>query len=292
MKRSFSDLKPPHQLYEQKYRSSRMILLLVVLCTAINLILLVAYADTYFLFSAFIPYYLTMLGMVLCGRYPESFYEDIEWELLFLDDSFFVSLLVVSILLTALYLLAFFLSKKQRVGWLIFALVFFSLDTIGMLLISGIALESILDVLFHGWVIYDLSVGIRAHYKLKNLPAEEEASDAGTAVNSSILTENSEERVCEEEKDSPVIRAADKDVKHRVLAEAHFLQYDICYRRVKHTNELVINGNVYDEIEGVMEHSHILGAYIDGHEFTASYTGTHSVIAVDGEALVKKIRWY
>ena len=65
---------PERELYEQKYRSSRMNLLLVVIFTVVNLILLVTNTDTYFLFSAFIPYAIATIGMMLCGRLPEEYY--------------------------------------------------------------------------------------------------------------------------------------------------------------------------------------------------------------------------
>lgn len=158
---------------EQKYKSSRMNLLLVVVFTAVNIGLLVTNADSYFLFSAFVPYFIASMGMLLCGRFPEEYYPDLSG-MTFFDDSVFVVLLVISIVLTLLYLLAWFMSKNNRVGWLIFALVFFGVDTLGMLLINGISFEAAIDILFHVWVIYDLSVGIRAHYKSKTLPTEEE----------------------------------------------------------------------------------------------------------------------
>ena len=55
---------------ENKYKSSLSNLLLVMAFTAINIVLLVTNADTYFLFSAFIPYLCVDTGMYLCGMYP------------------------------------------------------------------------------------------------------------------------------------------------------------------------------------------------------------------------------
>lgn len=279
----------PRQLYEQKYRVSRMNLLLVLVFTAINLILLVTNADSYFLFSAFLPYYFAGIGMLLCGRFPPEFYEGAE-DIVFLDTSVFAFLLAVAILFTLMYLVAFLLSNKGRVGWLIFALVFFGVDTLGMFVLNGISLESILDLAFHAWIIYELSVGIHAHYQLKKLPPEEEvpAFEGAPIEGEAVAAEG----VAAQPAGSFALRVADPDVKHRVLAEAQFMNYHICYRRVKHTNELVVNGTVYDEIAGVMEYPHTLKAHLDGHYISASYTGTHSCIAVDGETLVKKVRWF
>ena len=158
---------------EQKYNSSRANLLLVVAFTAINLVLLITNSDRYFLFSAFFPYFISSLGMFLCGHFPEEYYMDMIEEMLIFDNSLFVVLLVISLVITLFYFLAWLLSKKQRVGWLIFALVFFSIDTLAMLLINGFAVDSVVDILFHVWVIYYLVVGISAHSKLKKLPPEE-----------------------------------------------------------------------------------------------------------------------
>lgn len=222
--------------YQQKYNTSRINLLLAVVFTAINLFLLVINADSYFLFSAFIPYFITSMGMLLCGRFPEEYYaaSSIEMEG-FLDNSVFIILLVISIVITLLYLLSWFLSSKQRVGWLIFALVFFVIDTLGMLFLNGIYLDSILDILFHAWVIYYLIIGINAHYKLKKLNVETE----DVAQNIDDNGENTEHFI-DQEANSRIIRVADDTVKHRILLKEQAFGYDICYRRVKHTNELVI----------------------------------------------------
>ena len=282
----------PRQNYERKYKAARSNLLLVVIATAVNLILAVSGSGTYFLFSAFIPYCLTTFGMVWCGRFPPEFYEDGIENYVFLDNSVFVILLILSILLTLLYLLAWFMSKKNRVGWLIFALVFFGLDTLGMLIFNGFAADGILDIVFHAWIIYYLVVGIIAHNKLKNYPYEDEPVMA--YQNAAFQAEGAQEAEAaaeaEAEPDSPVLRKADKDVKHRVLLEKRMFNMDICYRRVKRVNELVINGNVYDEYEALAEQPHTLEACVDGHYIVAAYTGTHSVISVDGQQVAKKLR--
>ena len=264
-----------------------MNLLLVVAFTAINLILLITNANSYFLFSAFVPYFIAGLGMMLCGRFPEEYYEGME-ELTFFDNSVFAVLLIIAFALTLLYLLAWFMSSKNRSGWLVFALVFFAIDTVGMIFIDGISFEAILDIAFHGWVIYYLVIGINAAKKLKELPPEEELTPEAAAENSeaTITAEGTEGP-----QNSTPLREADKEAKHRVLAEAYVLnKYDVCYRRVKQTNELVINGKVYDQLQAAIEYPHMLVATVDGHRISAGYTGTHSVIIVDGETVTKKIR--
>lgn len=163
----------PRQVLESKFASARHNILLVVVFTAINIFLLVTNSNTYFLFSAYIPYILVDFGMLLCGMYPSEFYTGEFGGMEFLDKSFFAITLGVAVVILILYLLSWILSKKDRVGWMIFALVFFSIDTVLMLLLNGIAVESIIDVVFHGWVIFSLSSGIHAYYKSKKIPLEE-----------------------------------------------------------------------------------------------------------------------
>lgn len=161
---------------ERKYKTSRMYLLILVIATAVNMVLVVTKNDTYFLFSAFIPYFLTSVGMILCGRYPSEYYGDQYDQIEFYNSSFFYIVLAVSIVITLIYLLAYFLSNKQRGGWLVFALVFFGIDTFFMAMMGGISLETIIDVVFHALVIYYLIVGIKSLKKLKKLFLEAPAT--------------------------------------------------------------------------------------------------------------------
>ena len=278
----------PRVAYMQKYNTARANLLLVVVFTGINVLLMSTGSTTYFLFSAFIPYFLTMMGMILCGRLPEEYYGSEYEGFEFYGGSVFTVLLIVSIVLTLLYLLAWYMSRNRRVGWLVFALVFFAIDTLVMFAINGFALESIMDIIFHGWVIFSLIGGIDAHKKIKALPPEP-ILDPAMAVDDSEGGDNSEQAA--EAKTSPVIRAADSAIKHRVLLDATVFNYDICYRRVGRTNELVINGNVYSEYTALAERPHSLSAWIDGHYVEVGLRNSRSFIVFDGQLVSQKIRW-
>ena len=92
-------------------------------------------------------------------------------------------------------------------------------------------------------------------------------------------------------KKDEVLRDVDRSVKSRILLEASVPGYDICYRRVKNVNELVINGVVYDEIKGVLEFAHALSAVVDEHEIEAGLSEDNfSYIMFDGELIKKKRR--
>jgi len=87
------------------------------------------------------------------------------------------------------------------------------------------------------------------------------------------------------------LRHADMNVKSRILLEAKIERYHIIYRRVKSTNELVINGRVYDEKKGVIEFAHALCASLDGHFFEAGLNSEDfSYISFDGNTLKSKKR--
>jgi len=164
------------QEFETKYRNSRANLLFVVAFTVVNILLLVINSNTYFLFSAFIPYVLVILGMDVCGMFPPEYYGDEFSDLTFFNTSVFAVFLVIALIITAVYFLCWIFSKNNRKGWLIAALVMFVIDTAGMFFVNGFALDSIVDIAFHIWVIVSLSLGIHAGHKLKTMPVEEEAA--------------------------------------------------------------------------------------------------------------------
>ena len=168
----------PRQLLKNRSANGRNNILIVLAFTAINMVLTITGNGTYFLFSAFIPYYLVTNGAVLCGMYPEEFYEEVTGapyhSMEFYDKSYFVIMLAIAIVILAVYLLCWFFSKKEsrRMGWMIGALVFFSLDTLAMIFLGGIAADMIIDYAFHGWVIFSFVSAILAIRKLKAMPEE------------------------------------------------------------------------------------------------------------------------
>lgn len=162
------------QRLENLYTSAGMNTLWVLLFTVINIVLLLLNGNSYFLFSAFIPYALVDLGMYYCGKYPAELYEEIG-QAEFADISLLWVVIAVAAVICVLYLLCCLFFKKgdkHRVGWLIAALVFFAIDT-GLMLLLAFSAENILDVVFHGLIIVSMIRGISAHYKLKKLPEEE-----------------------------------------------------------------------------------------------------------------------
>lgn len=87
------------------------------------------------------------------------------------------------------------------------------------------------------------------------------------------------------------LRPADPDVKCRIFLEADVSEMHICYRRVRSTNELVINGYVYDEMKARVEFDHRLTAKVNGHSVAAGLKGERSYIELDGSRIISKRRF-
>ena len=97
---------------DAKYKNARLSLLLIVLFSVVN-VFSMTFGDTYFLFSAFLPQILVMVGLEL--TYEAG------------DNLYMIVAMVMAVISIVPYLLCWIFSKK-RVGWMIAALVFFILD--------------------------------------------------------------------------------------------------------------------------------------------------------------------
>ncbi len=155
-----------------RYNGARSNILLVIAFTLVNSVLLVAGSDSYFLFSAAIPYYLTLFGFLYTGRMPDDYY--VGWDDFSpVADSFLIVTVVAAVVIVALYALMWFLSKKHGYGWLVAALLLFVADTFAMFYFTGFSVDMIMDFVFHAWVLVSLTSGIIAAINLKKLPEEE-----------------------------------------------------------------------------------------------------------------------
>ena len=172
MNRNVTQLAP-RALYQSKFNSARYNLLLVVAMTAINVVLLMLGGSSYFLFSATVPYSLAIDGMYMTGRMPEDWYTDWPDTLPFLDSGYMTVMMVIAFAIILVYLACFFFSKNFKSGWMIAAAVIFSLDTLYLVFIYGVGVDSIMDLLLHAWVLYYLISGSVYGIKLKKLAADE-----------------------------------------------------------------------------------------------------------------------
>lgn len=188
------NVKPvaPRALYQQKFTSARYNLLLVIGMTLINIVMLFLGGSSYFLFSATIPYSLSIDGAYYTGKLPEEFYTDMPADAQFFPDSYLAIMLGIAIAILAVYFLCFMLSKKFKTGWMITAAVMFVLDTLYMLFIYGVGVDSVMDILLHAWVLYYLISGVVYGLKLKKLPEDDPAPVDSEGVEIEIPTQTND----------------------------------------------------------------------------------------------------
>lgn len=163
--------EPTRQSLEQKYSSARRSVLTIVVFTVVNMVLLILNSNVYFLCSAFIPYFITGLGMALCGRMPKEFYGEDYLQANFLPPWVLTVIITISVLIISVYLACWMFSRDLRGGWMICAFVVFSLDTIAMLLLMDSLASSLFDIIFHGWVLFDIGRSLNIPQKIKRLDA-------------------------------------------------------------------------------------------------------------------------
>ena len=273
------------QMYIQRYNSARFNLLIAAGFTAINVIMLIAKTFSYFLFSATIPHALVDYAMYFCGMYPADYYGEAYATAVFWPEGIFYIALAVSAVIIALYVLCYLFSKNHKVGWMICALVMFAIDTLCMFLLYNITIDILMDVLFHIWLLVILVLGVMAHFNLKKLPPE--------VVPEPVAAEGEEQTEQVEGApiaDSTPLRDADTEAKAKILLQTQLFAHEIIYRRVERTNELVIDGKVYDEYVALVENIHVLTANVDDHTFSAGFDGSHSYITADGQIQERKLR--
>ena len=150
----------PRANAERKYTAARYSLLMALAFTVINVVGAILNSEYYFLFSAFMPYIVAALGVGMAVE---------------LGSTVLVVMGAISVVLIVPFLLSWIFSKKKT-GWMIAALVYFVFDTAFMLLFLLLFgdFTSIIDILFHAWLIYELIVGVKAGIALKTLPEDEE----------------------------------------------------------------------------------------------------------------------
>lgn len=154
-----------------QYRSYNLNLLLIAAFTLINVVLVLCKADTYFLFSAYLPYWLVAFFAITTGYFPV---EDITTELL--PSGVFVAAVVFALIIIAVYAILWFFSRKSYIP-LVVGAVLMGVDTVAMFLLTGIDVSMLIDYIFHGVVLYCLIRGILIGRKL-----QEQGVDLSVAV--------------------------------------------------------------------------------------------------------------
>lgn len=126
-----------------KYNNSRLSILLLFIFSVIN-IFSISTLGTYFLFSAYLPQVLISLA--------------------YLDPSLTPVMVILSILYILPYLLCYIFSKKKA-GWMIAALVLFSVDSLFFLIdlpayLAAGEVSFLIDLFFRIYVLASLIIGV------------------------------------------------------------------------------------------------------------------------------------
>ncbi len=147
-------------IYAGKYKSMRASLLLIAVMSTINLITII-FAETYFLFSAYLPQLLVSVGYVLY----------LETEI----AAFPIIMGLIGLVTIIPYFVCWIFSKKH-VGWMIGALVLFSLDSLLFLpdflvfLLDG-DVSMLIDLAIRIYALVSLAMGISYGLKAKKAAA-------------------------------------------------------------------------------------------------------------------------
>ena len=154
--------------------NGRYSLLLIVVLTVVNLVLTLLDTGRYFLFSASVPYELVSLGMAF-----DNGFSDGAWSV----GTLTFTGLVIALVIVAVYLLCWLLSKKHA-GWLTAALVLFIIDTVALVVVAFALYDNpasqLVDLLLHVWAIVELVQAVRGNKKLQELPPTEEPRNVYT----------------------------------------------------------------------------------------------------------------
>ncbi|MBQ4324944.1 MAG: hypothetical protein IJC29_04030 [Clostridia bacterium] len=103
---------------ESKYRTARLMLLLIVILSAVNVFAIAL--ETRFLFSSYFTQLLAEIGLVLYAETGEIV--------------LYIVFAVIALISVVPYLVCWIFSGKKRAGWMIAALVLFSLDSVFFLI--------------------------------------------------------------------------------------------------------------------------------------------------------------
>ncbi len=130
---------------ESKLNNARLAILLIVVFSIVN-IFAIAFAEMYFLFSAYLPQVFISIGI-----YSGS-------------EELFLGMVILSLIYVFPYLLCWIFSKK-RVGWMIAALVLFSIDSVFFFIDLPLYLEAgdfsfIMDLVMRIYALGCLIMGV------------------------------------------------------------------------------------------------------------------------------------
>lgn len=235
------------QKFEKQYAGARANLLMMTLLTCVNVVLLALRTGTTFLFSASIPQ--VAYAFFSTGARDQS-----------------ASGLLIGALFIGLFLLCYFLSKGNP-HWMTAAAALFALDTlflvVWLIAYTDSLLSNVMDILFHGWVLYYLILGVRAARKLAKLPVQ--------TANDAFETPPAPQQTAARPPMQETPLGMHDGGGDRLLA-AEYGGLQIAVFRQDMDTLLVVNGQIYSRWHGLMEHRYTLTARVEGVPIVCTYT--------------------
>ena len=277
------------------FATAKIFILAIAVFTFINLLFLTCGIDVYFLFSASLPYILTILAMSSCGKFPPEYYGSSYPYMNFYPDGYYIAAIIFSLLIIGLYVLCFCMLNKSKLAWTIVTLVLFAVDTVFMA-IAYFALShasGIIDILFHIAALVALSLGVAGAYQLKEIELASKNKQNVSFAPDTTSGDNNEIPENITLPNSQSIREANTNVRGRIFFEQLINGHVVVYRKVKCTSELIIDGYVYGEYTARIQRTHMLKANIDGHEYAVGFDffSGHMYLMVDGTIVKEKIKF-
>lgn len=280
-----------------RFNKSRNNLLLITVFTVVNLFLTAFNSDIYLLFSATAPQLVFEIGRGFAEKFQ--------------SNTFMITGLVAAFVLVLFYFVCWLLAKRRR-GFILIALIFFITDTlifVFLTLATGFEASYLLDIFFHGWILYYLINGVLAWKALRGVSFDDfhaalqdvscrtaitQSTDSNLTNQASIseLLQAGEEGIAVSKKVSVSLRPDTK--KGRILISANYEDLHISMKRSRGLTELTINGDVYDEVMGIIEGEYSLFADIHNTQIVGKHVPaqSHVYLYANGSLIAKKMRLY
>lgn len=267
----------------KNYKVARTSILLIAALGLLNVILYLAGADFYFPFSVTFPYCAVIFGDLFAAELGSK--------------ALFIIMAILAFVILGVYVLMFFLSKDHK-GCLIATLVLYAIDLafVIYLMVAGKSYTMVIDLIFHGAVLYEFIMGIKGASLLAAYPqgikvtAEEILAAEGVngqvvegADNTvTVVNDNAEPVVAADysKPDSAVIR--ESDGKGNVFVSATNGDAKIEFRKKMNMAELIIDGKVLCERKGLPDaKSYTLEAVYRGVTYKAVQTRKFSSVTAE-----------
>lgn len=275
MNLDYTSLVTDRMAAEKEYRGKRVILLFYAAASALNLSLLLAMPNDTPPFTGGLTVALGRLAL-RSGTFGR------------------IAILILAALVMTFYVICWWRSGKNY-KWLFPVFPALALESVFSVALGVILRQAatFAGIILYIVVAFETFRALKCGEWLKNTPLPEELIKQGQKEENgqNEQKEENEKNEAWYPDDTRALRRADMTVRYRTLLSATVMGHTVLYRRVKRTNELVIDGYVYDEYIALCEFPHCLNAVKDGHLIQAGIDITcHSYIALDGQIVCEKLR--